>query len=122
MPVGVEVSEDVDLIAATEVDESGVTSVELQEPFPRPAAAPALVEMAALTPSAPQLRSSQQNVTGTVGETVEMDGAAPEEVANIGYTTPTPKDALVAMLKHPSPAPSQTRSPHCWLLRKRPKR
>ncbi len=105
MPVGSETSEDGDLIATTEVDESGMTSVEPQEPFARTAAAPALVEMAALTSSAPQLRSSQQNVTGMVGETEEIDGAAPNEAANIRYTTPTPKDALVAMLKAPFSSP-----------------
>ena len=33
MPVGSEISEDGDRIAATEVDEGGVTSVELEEPL-----------------------------------------------------------------------------------------
>ena len=105
MPVGSEVSEDGDRIAATGGDGGGVTSVVLQGPFAPTAAAPALAEMAALTAPAPQLPASQENITGLGGDTEAMDGAAPDEVAMIGSTAPTSTDALMAMLKAPFSSP-----------------
>ena len=62
--------------------------------------------MAALTAPAPQLpASSQENITGLGGDTEAMDGAAPDEVAMIGSTTPTATHALMAMLKAPFSSP-----------------
>ncbi len=105
MPAGSKVSEDGDRIASKEVDEGDVTSVVLEEPFAPTAAAPALAKMAALTSSTPQLPAAQQNVTRMLGKTDAMDSKAPNGVATIGSTPPTPKDALMAMLKAPFSSP-----------------